>query len=67
MILHKVKFQDGVYERKYHIRDGDTVVDVGAQLGMFTIKAAKKADLVISIEPAKPNLLILKKTLSLKG
>jgi len=56
--FHEI-FQAQVYEREYVIREGDIVVDCGAHVGMFTIKAAKRASLVISIEPAKENLLCL--------
>jgi FkbM family methyltransferase len=56
--FHEI-FQAQLYEREYVIRDGDIVVDCGAHVGMFTIKAAKKASLVISIEPAKENLSCL--------
>jgi hypothetical protein len=53
--FHEI-FQAQVYEREYVVQNGDIVVDCGAHVGMFTIKAAKKASLVISIEPAKENL-----------
>lgn len=56
--FHEI-FQAQVYEHEYVVRDGDIVVDCGAHVGMFTIKAAKKASLVISIEPAKENLSCL--------
>ncbi|MCQ4152874.1 MAG: FkbM family methyltransferase [Archaeoglobi archaeon] len=56
--FHEI-FQAQVYEREYVVRDGDIVVDCGAHVGMFTIKAAKRASLVISIEPAKENLSCL--------
>jgi len=42
------------YERKYRIKRGDTVIDVGANIGFFTLKAAKSVGsegLVIAIEP----------------
>ncbi|MCX8178143.1 MAG: FkbM family methyltransferase [Candidatus Bathyarchaeota archaeon] len=49
-------FQDRVYEREYCITSSDVVIDVGAHVGMFTLKAAEKARLVIAFEPNKENL-----------
>lgn len=51
--------QDEVYERYYRPGEGDTVVDVGAHVGMFTVKASLQvgvAGKVIAIEPAKSNV-----------
>ena len=33
-------FINKVYERFYKLKEGDIVVDVGANVGMFTVKAA---------------------------
>jgi len=39
--FHEI-FQAQVYEREYAIQQGDIIVDCGAHVGMFTIKAAEK-------------------------
>lgn len=49
-------FRENVYEREYSIASGDVVVDVGAHVGMFTLKAAEKARLVVAFEPVRDNL-----------
>ena len=49
------------------IRTGDTVIDAGANIGMFTVIASLLAGdggHVIAIEPDPQNLKILKKILS---
>ncbi|MEM3601967.1 MAG: FkbM family methyltransferase [Candidatus Bathyarchaeia archaeon] len=53
------------YEKFYHIKNGDVVVDVGANVGMFTVKAAIKASKVIAIEPEERNLKLLEKNVQL--
>jgi FkbM family methyltransferase len=48
----------GVYDPLlYHIRDGGVVVDIGANVGVFTVKAARAANevRVISYEPFPSN------------
>jgi len=34
---------DQVYDKFYNIREDDIVIDVGAHVGVFTLKAARKA------------------------
>lgn len=55
---------DDVYGKGEHgIRAGDTVLDCGANVGVFTRKALSQgAGLVVAIEPAPENLLCLRKT-----
>lgn len=55
--------QDNIYDKFHTPHYGDTVIDVGAYVGMFTIKAALqvgKNGRVIAVEPAKPNLEYLR-------
>jgi FkbM family methyltransferase len=57
-------FEDDVYERVFKIEKGDIVVDVGAHVGMFTVKALKEVreeGLVIAIEPEERNFELLKR------
>lgn len=46
------------YIKKYKIKDGDYIIDVGAYVGSFTIYAAKiigNSGKIIAFEPDKPN------------
>lgn len=45
--------------------DKNVVVDVGAHIGIHTIHLAKRAKLVIAIEPEPRNYMLLKKNLKL--
>ncbi len=54
--------QDKVYEKYYSPQAGDIVIDVGAYVGMFTVKASLqvgKKGRVIAIEPASSNIRYL--------
>jgi FkbM family methyltransferase len=55
-------YEDRVYERSFRVEEGDVVVDVGANVGVFTLKARKQTGRrgkVIAIEPEKKNYLRL--------
>ena len=57
-------FQDGVYDCILKPKEGDVVIDVGAYVGMFTIKAALqvgKKGMVVACEPSLSNLRYLDK------
>jgi FkbM family methyltransferase len=57
-------FKDDVYERVFKVEKGDVVVDVGAHVGMFTVKALREVGeegLVIAIEPEERNFELLKR------
>ncbi len=51
----------------YEIKPHDTVVEIGGQVGTFSVKAAKLANRgrVLTYEPFKPNYDLLKKNLGL--
>jgi len=50
-IFHEI-YLDEVYDKFYEIRKDDVVIDVGAHVGLFTLKAAKSgAKVVVAIEP----------------
>ena len=57
-IVIKESFQENLYEY-YPIKKGDVVLDIGAYVGTFTIKAAiaaGKKGLVVAVEPNKSNM-----------
>ncbi|HUV45512.1 MAG TPA: FkbM family methyltransferase [Dehalococcoidia bacterium] len=59
-------FRDRVYERFSSPREGDTVIDVGAHVGTFTVKAAElvgNKGLVVAIEPEPKNLYFLSRNI----
>jgi len=47
------------------INDNDIVVDIGAHIGIHTIHFAKRAKLVIALEPEPQNFSLLKKNIKL--
>jgi FkbM family methyltransferase len=47
------------YFRRVEVTEGDIWLDVGANIGAFACRAAKKALAVIAVEPAPDNLKIL--------
>lgn len=47
------------YTKYRDIAEGDIVVDIGAHVGIFTVKAASKAKTVIAIEPDPINYSLL--------
>jgi len=54
-------FVHKVYNPKhFEIQEGDTVVDLGAHIGIFTVFAAKTAQTVYSYEPEPANFAMLK-------
>lgn len=56
-------FQSEVYERIYKPQANDVVVDIGAYVGMFTVKASDavgKNGLVIAVEPSPENYELLR-------
>lgn len=62
LIIIKEIFFDEIYERSYRLKKGDVVIDVGAHIGVFTLKASRLVDseeLVISVEPDPENYAML--------
>jgi len=49
------------YQRVFSVEEGDVVLDVGAATGLFTIPAARKASLVIAVEPESRNVATLRR------
>jgi len=57
-------YRNNNYEKVIMIEKGDIVVDIGAHVGMFTVKALKesgKEGFVVAIEPEPINVEILRK------
>ncbi len=60
------QFVSEIYEKHYNIKKGQVIVDIGANIGIFTVKAAKEvgeSGKIIAIEPEKRNLEFLKKNI----
>jgi FkbM family methyltransferase len=58
-VFEGLLFADEYYSLK--IKPDDIILDVGANIGIFTLKVAKKVKQVISIEPEPQNYYILQK------
>ncbi|MDA4118522.1 MAG: FkbM family methyltransferase [Thaumarchaeota archaeon] len=55
-------FYNNIYEKEFTVKPGDVVLDVGAHIGSFTLKAAREvgpAGRVISFEPSSENFGLL--------
>lgn len=55
-----------IYERFYNLRIGDVVVDAGANVGCFTVRACKRVGndgKVFAIEPSSSNYALLSKSI----
>jgi FkbM family methyltransferase len=64
--LNEVYFKN-IYERDYRLREGDVVIDVGAHIGTFVLKAARAvgpSGLVVGVEPASRNFGLLSKNVA---
>jgi FkbM family methyltransferase len=64
--LEEVFFKD-IYEQESKIKPGDIVLDVGAHIGCFTLKAAKEVGpegKVVSFEPSSENFRLLSMNVS---
>jgi len=60
------EYVTGEYEKYYELKKGDIVVDAGANIGTFTVKAAKivgDEGKVIAIEPEAKNLQFLRRNI----
>ena len=63
-------YVEEIYEKYHNVTRGQIIVDIGANVGMFTVKVAKKVGpqgLVISIEPEDANFSLLKKNVQLNS
>ena len=58
-------YEDDIYDRG-ELSEGDTVVDVGANIGVFTLKAARQVPRgrVVAVEPAPLNLELLRENVA---
>src|SRR5438128_9608592 len=53
--------------RSFQVAAGDVVVDVGAHIGRYALRAATKASKVIAIEPDPLNFILLEQNVRLNG
>lgn len=65
--LNQEIYVRNIYNKLHEIQEDDVVVDIGAHIGIFTLKAARKAKkgLVIAIEPYPPNFELLTRNIKL--
>jgi FkbM family methyltransferase len=68
LVVLSEEFGKDVYELERSVKPGDTVLDLGAHIGGFTVRAARKigpAGRVIAVEPAPQNYALLRSNLAL--
>jgi FkbM family methyltransferase len=68
--LVKEIYEDRVYERCFRVDEGDVVVDVGANVGVFTLKAGRQTGRkgrVIAFEPERKNYVWLCRNIGLNN
>src|SRR2546425_12491088 len=53
--------------RSFQVATGDVVVDVGAHLGRYALRAATKASKVIAVEPDPSNFSLLERNVRMNG
>src|SRR5438876_3842689 len=53
--------------RSFQVAAGDVVVDVGAHIGRYALRAASKASKVIAVEPDPSNFRLLERNVRLNG
>lgn len=52
---------------RVELREGDAIVDAGAQIGAFTLYAARTPARIVALEPAPMNLALLRANLARNG
>jgi FkbM family methyltransferase len=63
-------YERGEYDRFWDIQQGFKILDVGAYIGVYTLKAAKKSGcngLVIAVEPEEENFRFLLRNIGTNG
>lgn len=63
-------FHDEIYEQIFNVENGEMVIDVGAHVGLFTVKARKAVGedgLVVAIEPEPKNAALLSENVEKHG
>jgi FkbM family methyltransferase len=66
LITLSEQYVEGIYERYYKLNKGDIVVDAGANVGSFTVKAAEavgKSGIVIAMEPEANSIILLRRNI----
>ncbi|MEM4004920.1 MAG: FkbM family methyltransferase [Desulfurococcaceae archaeon] len=58
-VITREIFVEQVYDRFYRLQNDDIVVDIGAHVGLFTLKVAKSVKLVVAVEPHPFNYRLL--------
>ena len=69
VLFNQVWLSRGYSPAGFEIQPGDTVIDIGAHVGFFSVFAARKAKRgrVYSFEPAPQNFALLQKNVALNG
>ena len=54
-------YRSGIFDTFYKIQNNNVIIDIGAHVGIFTLRAARKArnGVVVAVEPYPPNYKLL--------
>ncbi len=61
-------YVENIYEKHYHLHQGDVVFDIGSHIGIFTLKASRLVEpngFVYAFEPEPENFMLLKRNVAL--
>jgi len=64
IVTREIYFEQ-VYDKFYRLQNDDIVVDIGAHVGLFTLKVAREAELVVAVEPHPFNYRLLTMNIAL--
>lgn len=63
-LIHREIFKENTYARVFDVQEGDVVMDIGAHVGVFSIKAIpRKPKMIVAVEPSVIRVPALKNNL----
>ena len=65
--IHKDPGEKDFFHFVALLNDSDAVLDIGANIGVFSVSAAKKGASVYAFEPCKDNFKLLKKNIEINN
>jgi FkbM family methyltransferase len=67
MIVKEIFIDNCYIPQGFEIQKGDTVVDIGAHIGVFSVFASKFASKIYSFEPSDENFKVLKENIAINN
>jgi len=63
-LIHREIFQENTYARTFDVQEGDVVMDIGAHVGLFSVKSIpRKPKMIVAVEPSAVRVPALKNNL----